>query len=103
MGPWGDCVAGSPTIFLIDLKKTVFVFYFITFIYVHVGVLEWRSKDNLLELIFFFLPEPRGSNRESQAWWQGHLPIKSLCLRSTVLFVDSRLLTLSGSGRSQRS
>lgn len=56
-------LCGWVTIFLIDLKRTVFIYYFM---YAHVGVLKWRSEDdNLLDLIFSFLHEgPRGRNEE---------------------------------------
>lgn len=105
VGLWADCVAGLPTIFLIDLKSTIF-FFLIYYIYL------WTCWGARVEIrrqpagVDFLLPPrgPQGSNGESQAWWQAHLPIKPLCLQSSVSFADSRLLTFSGSssGRSLR-
>lgn len=70
---------------IVILGVFVFVFNLLhVFLYVHVGALEWRSEDNLRELIF-----SRGRTEAVRIGCKGVHPLSPP--RSSVWFADSRL------------
>lgn len=93
-------LCGWVTIFLIDLKRTVFI-YLLLYVCACWGAQVEIRRRQLTGLDFLLPPRgPQGSKRGSQAWQQAHLPIKPLCLRSSVSeFADPRLALAPGDPR----